>query len=48
MTEIMGRANGSLDFSSAVNLGLYIAVLKIVQIGAVIGSAHKAQEVISG
>lgn len=48
MTEIMGRANGSLDFLSSVNLGLYVAVLKIVQIGAVIGSAHKAQEVISG
>lgn len=46
MTEIMGKANGSLDFGSAVNLGLYVAVLKIVQIGAVIGSAHKAQEVI--
>ena len=48
MTQILDKAGGSLSFAQMMDLGLYVAVLKIVQIGAVISSARKAQEVVSG
>lgn len=50
MDSVFAALSGadSLAIGTVMNLGLYIAVLKIVQIGVVAGSAHKAQEIVGG
>lgn len=50
LTQIFANAStagSSLTFGQIVNFASYVAVLKVVQIGAVITSLHKVQEIIA-
>lgn len=47
MDQIFNNVGGSLGFGDLMNMATYIAVLKVVQVGVVLTSAHKAQEIVS-
>ena len=45
--EKASESSATLTFGQAVNFASYVSVLKVIQIGAVIGSSHKAREVMT-
>lgn len=46
MFESVNASGSTLGFGQVVNFATYVFVLKVVQIGAVVGSLHKVQEMI--
>ena len=48
VAQLVDGLNNAVSFWQLVNLGIQITVLKVVQVGSAMGSAHMAKGLFSG